>query len=152
LDKFATTGDREAFNFPEPEIKGLDYSFSGSKTAILYFLQRETQKNPDFVKQNLADICASVQWYLVRILLKKLKKAVKEHQIYQIAIAGGVSANSCLRAELQQLGVELGVEVFIPKFEYCTDNAAMIACAAHYQILENKLGDFSQAVKPRWEF
>lgn len=140
IDKYAQQGSPDAFRFPEPQIPGLDFSFSGLKTSILYFVQQNQQANPDFVSQNLGDICASVQARIVSILLNKLKRAAKETGASNIAIAGGVSANSGLRNELLLLGKREGWQVFIPRFEYCTDNAAMIAIAGYYKYLA---GDFA---------
>lgn len=150
IDRYAKEGNIRAFSFPEPQIPGLDFSFSGLKTSILYFLQNHLQENKEFVKENLVDICASVQHRIVSILLNKLKKAARQYQVKDIAIAGGVSANSYLRSELNKLGEEMGWSVFIPKFEYCTDNAAMIAIAGHYKF---EKGDFvGQEIGPlaRW--
>ena len=152
IDKLAKQGNPNRFKFPMGEMPGLNYSFSGIKTAILYFLQKETQQNPQFIEENKADICASVQHTLVEILLKKVKRAMREKQCKQIAIAGGVSANSGLRESLQTLGKKEGWEVFIPAFAYCTDNAAMIAMAGHFKAIA---GDFSsQTISPlaRMEF
>jgi N6-L-threonylcarbamoyladenine synthase len=133
IDKYAKEGNPLRFPFPMVEMEGLNYSFSGIKTSFMYFLQKETQKNPNFVEENLADICASMQHTLIKILLQKLKRASKETNIKEIAIAGGVSANSGLRATLQELGTELGWNVYIPAFQYCTDNAGMIAMAGHFK-------------------
>ncbi|PTS99532.1 tRNA (adenosine(37)-N6)-threonylcarbamoyltransferase complex transferase subunit TsaD [Pedobacter sp. HMWF019] len=137
IDKHAKLGNPHAFKFPEPQIKGLDYSFSGFKTAILYFIRDKEKENPGFINEHLNDICASVQYSIVQILLNKLKKAAKTHGIKDIAIAGGVSANSGLREALQMLAKEQGWNVFIPAFEYCTDNAAMIAIAGYHKYLAN---------------
>jgi N6-L-threonylcarbamoyladenine synthase len=137
IDKYAKLGDKDAFKFPEPQIPGLDFSFSGLKTSIMYFVRDRIKENPDFLTQNLNDVCASVQDRIISILLNKLKKAAVQYQIKTIAIAGGVSANSGLRAALMETVESLKWEVFIPKFEYCTDNAAMIAIAAHYKYLNN---------------
>lgn len=137
IDKNAKLGNPKAYQFPEPQIKDLNYSFSGFKTAILYFIRDNQKANPNFVEENLADICASVQHSIVNILLNKLKKAAKQYHCNQIAIAGGVSANSGLRDTLMSLQDSLGWEVFIPKFEYCTDNAAMIAIAGYHKFLQN---------------
>lgn len=146
IDKYAQTGDPRAFKFPEPQIPGLDFSFSGLKTSILYFVRDRIKENSEFLDQNLADICASVQERIVSILINKLKKAASLHNINNIAIAGGVSANSGLRKALLYVAAENKWQVFIPKFEYCTDNAAMIAVAGYYKYL-NK--DFtSQDVTP----
>lgn len=146
IDRYAKTGNPLAFRFPLTEMPGLDFSFSGIKTAILYFLRDQTKANPDFITQNLPDICASIQHTLIQMLLVKLKRAARDTGIRDIAIAGGVSANSGLREALQKTGHELGWRVFIPKFEYCTDNAAMIAMAAKFKFEQ---GDFvGQDVSP----
>lgn len=136
IDKYAKEGNPEAYQFPEPQIQGLNYSFSGFKTAILYFVRDRQKENPNFIATHLADVCASVQHSIVNILLNKLKKAAKQYNCNQIAIAGGVSANSGLRNTLLGLQDTLGWEVFIPKFEYCTDNAAMIAIAGYQKFLQ----------------
>lgn len=138
IDKYAKEGNSQAYQFPEPQIQGLNYSFSGFKTAILYFIRDHQKVNPNFVAENLADICASVQYSIVNILLNKLKKAAKQYNCKQIAIAGGVSANSGLRNTLLAQQEILGWEVFIPKFEYCTDNAAMIAIAGYHKFLNKQ--------------
>lgn len=135
IDKHAKLGNPLAYKFPVPQIKDLDYSFSGFKTAILYFIRDHVKENPNFIPENLNDICASVQHSIVQILLTKLKKAALQYGIKDIAIAGGVSANSGLRAALKQMEVELGWNTYIPQFQYCTDNAAMIAIAAHYKFI-----------------
>ncbi|WP_199138994.1 tRNA (adenosine(37)-N6)-threonylcarbamoyltransferase complex transferase subunit TsaD [Pedobacter sp. ASV12] len=146
IDKYAQNGNPLAFKFPEPQIPGLNYSFSGFKTAILYFVRDRQKENPQFVEENLADICASVQFSIVGILLNKLKKAAKEYGIKDIAIAGGVSANSGLRNALQDMQKELGWNVYIPAFQYCTDNAGMIAIAGYHKFLA---GEFvGQEVSP----
>ncbi|GAB3165654.1 tRNA (adenosine(37)-N6)-threonylcarbamoyltransferase complex transferase subunit TsaD [Telluribacter humicola] len=152
IDKYAQQGNPLAFEFPPVEMPGLDYSFSGIKTSFMYFLQKKTRENPNFVQENLPDICASIQHTLVRILLKKLKRAAKETGIREIAIAGGVSANSGLRKSLTELGEEMGWNVYIPRFEYCTDNAAMIAIAAHYKYLQNDFTDQKVSPLARMEF
>lgn len=135
IDKHAREGNPLAYKFPEPQIKGLNFSFSGFKTAVLYFIRDQEKLDPDFINKHLNDICASVQYSIVQILLNKLKKAAIEHGIKDIAIAGGVSANSGLRAGLQSLAQEMNWNVFIPAFEYCTDNAAMIAIAGYHKYL-----------------
>jgi len=152
IDKYAKEGNPMAYAFPLPEMPGLDFSFSGIKTSFMYFLQKQVRANPDFVSENLADICASIQYTLVNILLKKLKKASKETGIREIAIAGGVSANSGLRNAIMELGALQGWNVFIPKFEYCTDNAAMIAMAAHYKYLNDDFCDQTVSPMARMEF
>lgn len=133
IDKYASEGDGAAFKFSETTMPGLDFSFSGIKTAFLYFIRDQLAKNPHFVSERLADICASLQQHLVNMLLTRLEQACRQTGIKQVAIAGGVSANAGLRRQLQALGEKLGWTVFIPPFEYCTDNAAMIAMAAHYK-------------------
>jgi N6-L-threonylcarbamoyladenine synthase len=140
IDKYAQLGNPKAYKFSQTSMPGLDFSFSGIKTAFLYFLRDEKKKNPDFIQQNLNDICASLQEHLVSMLLTRLAQASEKTGIKQIAIAGGVSANSGLRKNLKQLAEKKQWSVFIPAFEYCTDNAAMIAMAAHYKYLQ---GDFS---------
>ncbi len=132
IDKLAQTGSA-VFEFPEPRIDGLDFSFSGLKTSILYFLKRNLKENPEFIQQNLEDICASVQQRIVSILMNKLHKAAQQFGIREIAIAGGVSANSALRRALQEQGKIQAWNTYIPRFEYCTDNAAMIAVTAFYK-------------------
>lgn len=136
VDKYAKEGNPDAFQFPEPQIPGLDFSFSGLKTSILYFIQKNVKADPDFIAKNLPDICASVQHRIITILLAKLKKAAHEFNIQDVSIAGGVSANSGLRAAIQNMADTNGLRVFIPKFEYCTDNAAMIAIAGYHKFLK----------------
>ena len=137
IDKRAKLG-QPIFKFTEPRIANLDFSFSGLKTAILYFLKKEVKKNPNFVQENLNDLCASIQSRIVSILMNKLKKATLQTGIKEIAIAGGVSANSGLRNALQTTGEELGWNTYIPAFQYCTDNAAMIAMTAYYKYLNQE--------------
>ncbi len=143
VDKLAKEGDPLKFVFPVSDMQGYDFSFSGIKTAVLYFLQKQQKENPDFVAQNLNDICASVQHTIIKMLMNKLKKAAKELNIKHIGIAGGVSANSTLRQTLQDTGDQLGWQVYIPRFEYCTDNAAMIAITAHYKYLQGQFAEMS---------
>ena len=143
IDKYAQLGDPNRFTFAEPQIPGLDFSFSGVKTSILYFLQAETKKDPDFIEENLTDLCASVQQRIISILLSKLKKAVVQTGIKNICLAGGVSANSGLRSALKETGLQQGWQVFIPAFEYCTDNAAMIAITGYYKLLAKQTTDLS---------
>lgn len=149
VDQYAATGNPQAFQFPETEVPVLNYSFSGIKTAILNFLHKQTLQHPDFVAQRLPDICASIQAALVEMLLKKLRKAAKETGIRQIAIAGGVSANSGLRQSLQNEALKQGWEVFIPAFSYCTDNAAMIAITGYHKLKAGQLADLSSSPMPR---
>jgi N6-L-threonylcarbamoyladenine synthase len=139
IDKHARRGNPDRFKFPEPQIPGYNFSFSGLKTAILYFIQDNVKLNPNFIEKNLNDICASVEKRIATILLNKLKKAADAYGIKDIALAGGVSANTGLRESLIALGAQNGWNCFIPKLEYCTDNAAMIAIAGYYKYLA---GDF----------
>ncbi|TWJ01423.1 N6-L-threonylcarbamoyladenine synthase [Mucilaginibacter frigoritolerans] len=146
IDKYARLGNPDKYQFPEPQIPGFDFSFSGIKTAILYFIRDNVAANPDFVQQNLNDICASVEKRIATILLNKLSKAAKEYGIKDIALAGGVSANTGLRESLRALCEKNNWRSFIPKLEYCTDNAAMIAIAGYHKYLK---GEFvSQDVAP----
>lgn len=137
IDKLAKLGEHK-FQFPEPKVEGLNFSFSGLKTSILYFLQKEVKKNPNFVSENLNDICTSVQGTIVTFLINKLIKAAEQTGITEIAIAGGVSANSELRERLTKIGIEKGWNTYIPRFEYCTDNAAMIAVTGYYKFLKGE--------------
>lgn len=138
IDKYAKDGDPKKFKFPISNLKDYNYSFSGLKTSILYFLQKEMAKNPKFIEENKADICASYQSTIIKSLFKKLVKATRDYQITDVAIAGGVSANSLLRSELMRVGQQEGWQTFIPSFEYTTDNAAMIAIAGYYKFLKNE--------------
>ena len=151
IDKYAKEGEAK-FEFADVEMKDFDYSFSGIKTSILYFLQKQVKENPDFVNENLNNICASIQKCLIDTLTKKLKKAANKLQIRDIAIAGGVSANSGLREELQRLAEKHNWNVFIPAFQYCTDNAGMIAMAAHYMYLEKQFLELDAVPDPRMRF
>ncbi|MBS1918145.1 MAG: tRNA (adenosine(37)-N6)-threonylcarbamoyltransferase complex transferase subunit TsaD [Bacteroidetes bacterium] len=152
IDKYAATGNADRFKFPEPQVPGLDFSFSGLKTAILYFLQEHTHDNPDFVQQNLADICASIQKRIVSILLNKLKKAALQTGIKDLCIAGGVSANSGLRNAFTEMGKRNHWNTFIPKFEYCTDNAGMIAITGYYKFLDKNFSSLSISASARAEW
>lgn len=136
IDKLAKEGDPKAFKFSEPKIPGLDYSFSGLKTSFLYFIRDNIKDNPDFIEENKSDICASIQHTIINVLMAKLKRAAKETGIKEIAVAGGVSANSGLREELQQEAEKRQWTLHIPKFDYTTDNAAMIAITGYYKYLK----------------
>ncbi|MCC7050788.1 MAG: tRNA (adenosine(37)-N6)-threonylcarbamoyltransferase complex transferase subunit TsaD [Bacteroidia bacterium] len=139
IDKLAQTGNANTFTFPYPQTSEFSFSFSGIKTSFLYFINQQIKNNPTFIEENKADICASIQAHIVLYLIKKFEKCAKQYKIKNLAIAGGVSANSSLRKQLLELKKK-GFNVFIPSFEYCTDNAAMIAIAAYYKFLEK---DFS---------
>jgi len=141
IDKYARLGNPDAYRFPEPQIPGLNFSFSGLKTAILYFVRDQVAADPDFIQKNLNDICASVEKRIATILLNKLERAAREYGIKELALAGGVSANTGLRQGLIALGQKNGWQSFIPKMEYCTDNAAMIAIAGYFKFLK---GDFAE--------
>jgi len=143
IDKYSKNGNPNKYHFPEPKIDGLNFSFSGLKTAFLYFIRDEKLKNEKFVEENIDDICASIQSRIVSILLNKLKKASEETGIKEVCIAGGVSANSSLRTEFEKAGKEAGWNTYIPKFEYCTDNAAMIAITAYYKFLDSQFSELS---------
>ncbi len=137
IDQFAAQG-KPVFDFSEPKVPGLNFSFSGIKTSILYFLRDKMSDNPTFIQENLADICASVQERIVSVLLKKLRKAARQTGIKEIAIAGGVSANSGLRSGIKNMGEIEGWNTYIPRLEFCTDNAAMIAVAGYYKFLKGE--------------
>ena len=146
IDRNAKLGDANRFKFTEPNIAELDFSFSGLKTSVMYFLQAETRKNPDFIQQNINDLCASIQRTIIDILLKKAEKAAKQYGITELALAGGVSANSELRRRFEELGSKNGWATYIPKFEYCTDNAAMIAITAYHKYQQGQFTN--QEVEP----
>lgn len=137
IDRRAQLGNPQAFKFTKPKVAGLNFSFSGLKTAILYFIQREVKANANFIAENLNDICASIQYTIIGILIDKLKKATKETGISHIAIGGGVSANSGIRQALKDGEQKFGWTTYIPKFEFTTDNAAMIAIVGYLKYLEN---------------
>ena len=151
IDRLAKTGNPDAFTFNKPRIDGYNYSFSGIKTSVLYFIQKEVRKNSDFIKENLEDLCASVQKTIVEILMNKLEKAAKELNINEVAIAGGVSANSGLREAMQKNSTKFGWEIYIPKFEYTTDNAAMIAMVAKLKFDRGEFSDLSVSAKARYD-
>jgi len=152
LDRHAKKGNPKAFTFPVTRMPGLNYSFSGIKTAVLYFLRDRLAENPNFIAENLADLCASIQYTLVEMLLIKLKVAMKEYGITEVAIAGGVSANSGLRAALSALSLRKGWTLYVPEFEYCTDNAGMIAMAAHYKYLRGEFVGYDIAPLAKMKF
>lgn len=149
IDKNAKLGNAHAFKFAEPNIPNLNFSFSGLKTSVLYFLQKQDKQ---FIEQNINNICASVQHTIVNILMKKLKKAVQQTGIKQVCLAGGVSANSGLRAALIETGKQNNWKTFIPKFEYCTDNAAMIAITGYYKYMEKQFSglEISPTARATW--
>ena len=133
-------GSRKSFAFPVGAMPGYDFSFSGLKTAVLYFLKKQVAANPDFVAENLADLCAGIQHTIVATLLRQLRRAAADTGLTQVALAGGVAANSGLRTALEAEAVAQGWQVFIPEFQFCTDNAAMVAMTAHFQYAA---GDFA---------
>jgi len=152
IDKLAKNGNIHAFEFGKPKIKKLDFSFSGLKTSILYKIQNNMNENPHFIEEKLEDLCASIQHSIVTILLNKLQKAIKQTGIKEIAIAGGVSANSYLRSELNKLGTEKKLNLYTPKFEYCTDNAAMIAITGYFKYLNKDFAMQSETPSARLLF
>ena len=152
IDKYAKKGNVHAFEFGKLKVKQLDFSFSGLKTSIMRLIQKGVMESPKFITENLEDLCASIQHSIVSILLKKLETAIQQTGITQIAIAGGVSANSYLRSELEQLAKTNNFSLYIPKFEYCTDNAAMIAIAGYFKYLDEDFADQSETPSARLLF
>ena len=153
IDKYAKNGNINAFVFGKPKIDQLNFSFSGLKTSIMNKINTSLQKDPNFINNNLENLCASIQHSIVSILLDKILKASKKTNISNIAIAGGVSANSYLRKKLNELGIQNNLKIFIPKFEYCTDNAAMIAIAGKYKYISKKSkSDYSESASARLSF
>jgi len=151
VDQYAKTGNPKAFAFTKPKVPGLDFSFSGLKTQILYFIQKNVAINPNFVAENINDICASIQYTIINILMDKLKLAVKETGINQVAIGGGVSANSGIRNALHEAQKKYGWKTFVPKFEYTTDNAAMIGIVGYHKYLQQQFSDAATTSKARIE-
>lgn len=150
IDKYAQEGNSRAFIFPKPKVEGLNFSFSGLKTSILYFVQKSVKKNPKFIEENLKDICASIQFTILEILMQKLKLAVNQTGIKEIAIGGGVAANSGIRFRLKEAEKTLGWHTYIPKFEYCTDNAAMIGIVGYLKFLEDDFAEQNITAKARY--
>lgn len=151
IDKYAKEGNPQAFPFTKPKVGPLEFSFSGLKTAVLYFIERKTAKDPDFIQKNMADICASIQYTIVDYLMDKLKNAVEQTGITQVAIGGGVSANSGIRKALSDAETTLGWTTFIPKFEYCTDNAAMIAIVGSLKYERGLFSDSEVSASARYK-
>ncbi len=149
IDKYAQLGNPKAYPFTKPKVGDMDFSFSGLKTGILYFIQKQQRINPNFITENLNDICASIQYTIVEILMDKLKNAVKHTGIQHIAIAGGVSANSEIRRRLSTADKHFGWTTYIPKFEYTTDNAAMIAITGYLKYLNKEYADENISAKAR---
>lgn len=149
VDKYAQTGNPKSYPFTKPQVPGLNFSFSGLKTQILYFVQKSVAADPDFIKNNIEDVCASIQYTIINILMDKLKMAVKETGIKQVAIGGGVSANSGIRNALKEAEKKYGWKTFVPKFEYTTDNAAMIGIVGYQKFLEEQFDDASVTSKAR---
>jgi N6-L-threonylcarbamoyladenine synthase len=152
VDKHAQAGDPNRFKFPISNIEGFDFSFSGLKTSVLYFLQKETKENPAFIQENIADLCASIQHTIIKTLMKKLKLAASTNNIKTIAISGGVSVNKGIRNALQEEVNNSGWNVFIPNFEYCTDNAGMISLYGYYKYLAKDFCDLSISPVARYPF
>ncbi|SHI29413.1 O-sialoglycoprotein endopeptidase [Cruoricaptor ignavus] len=151
IDRLAKSGTPE-FQFGKPKLDGYDYSFSGIKTSVLYFIQKQLKDNPNFIAENLNNLCASVQKAIVEILMEKLEKAAKDLNINEVAIAGGVSANSELRTAMKENQQKLGWEIYIPKFEYTTDNAAMIAMVAQLKFARRDFADLEVSATARYDF
>jgi tRNA N6-adenosine threonylcarbamoyltransferase len=152
IDKYAQTGNPKAYPFPKPKVGPLDFSFSGLKTAVLYFVERETAKDPNFFEENRADICASIQYTIVDYLMDKLKNAVKDTGIKEIAIGGGVSANSGVRKAMIEAESKYDWNTYIPKFEYCTDNAAMIAMVGELKYKNQMYAENTTVASARLKF
>jgi len=152
IDKYAALGNPKAYSFTKPKVEGLDFSFSGLKTQILYFIQKKVKENPNFIEENINDICASIQHIIIKILMEKIKMAVTQTGLEQIAIGGGVSANSGIRNALKETEEKYGWKTFIPKFEYTTDNAAMIGIVGYHKYLEQHFSNASVISKARIEF
>jgi len=152
IDQYASLGNSKAFLFPKPKVGPLDFSFSGLKTAVLYFIEKKSKDNPEFIKENLNDICASLQFTIVDYLMDKVKNAVKQTKIKTVAIGGGVSANSGIRKALQETESNLGWKVHIPKFEYCTDNAAMIAIVGELKYQQKLFTSNAVVAKARMKY
>lgn len=152
VDKYAQLGNPKAFTFTKPKVPGLDFSFSGLKTAILYFIQKNVAEHPNFIEENRDDICASIQHTIIEILMDKIKLAAEQTGIRQVAIGGGVSANSGIRKAMKDTEALYGWKTFIPKFEYTTDNAAMIGIAGYHKFLDGTFEDASVVSKARIEF
>lgn len=152
VDKLAAVGDPLRFKFPVSEMKDFNFSFSGIKTAILYFIQARLKEDPDFIEKNKEDLCAAAQYTIVNMLMKKLEKAAVHFGISHIGIAGGVSANKGLRRALQDTAIKKNWTVYIPKFEYCTDNAAMIGITAYHKFIKNDFADLTAgpAARAKW--
>jgi len=151
IDKYAALGNPKAFHFTKPKVPGLNFSFSGLKTAVLYFIQNETKKDPDFIEKNRDDICASIQHTIINIVMDKLKAAVKETGITRVAIGGGVSANSGIRSTLKGAEKKYGWKTFIPKFEYTTDNAAMIGIVGDLKYREGTFAKENVVAQARYQ-
>lgn len=151
IDKLAKLGNPDAFTFGKPKLENYDYSFSGIKTSVLYFLQKQLKENPNFIQENVENLCASVQKTIIDVLMKKLEKAAKDYDVKEVAIAGGVSANSGLREAMQNNVEKLGWNVYIPKFEYTTDNAAMIAMVAKLKFERGEFTDLRTSATARYD-
>ncbi len=151
IDKYSQSGNPKAYKFTKPKVEGLDFSFSGLKTGVLYFIQKEVKNDPAFIEKNRDDICASIQYTIVEILMDKLKKAVKQTGIKNIAIGGGVSANSGIRKALKDAEGKYGWKTYVPKFEYTTDNAAMIGIVGYYKYLKGEFSDLSVSAQARYK-
>lgn len=150
IDKYAQLGNEKAFQFPKPKVDGLNFSFSGLKTSILYFIQKKAKEDPTFLEENRNDVCASIQYTILEILMSKLERAVKQTGIKRVAIGGGVAANSGIRQRLEEAKSNKGWQVHIPKFDYCTDNAAMIGIVGYFKLLDKDFASKDIVAKARY--
>ena len=150
LDKISKSGDAKKFTFPIPKVEGLNFSFSGLKTSLLYFLRDNQKLNQNFIEEERANLCASFQHTVVTYLLRQIQRGIEVTSIKQVAICGGVSANSELRKQVIEFGLKNSIEVFIPPFKYCTDNAAMVGVAAHFLMQENQISDLKMVPLSRY--
>ena len=149
IDELAKTGNPKRFSFPVSNLKGYDVSYSGLKTAFINFIQKKENKYPNFIKENLNDICASLQYTLIKIILIKIEEVALDFKINQIVIGGGVSANSEIRKQLKYLSIIKKWDLFLPPVEYTTDNAAMIGIAAYYKLKKKRFGKLTEISQPR---
>jgi N6-L-threonylcarbamoyladenine synthase len=152
IDQKAKSGNSKAFEFPIPKILNLNLSFSGFKTAVINFIHKNTQKDKDFIKNNLNDLCASIQYTLIEIIFQKIEKAVDLHKLTQVVLGGGVSANSGLRLKLEKTALEKGWDLYLPPLAYTTDNAAMIGIIGYLKYLKKDFGNIKESASARLKF
>ena len=152
IDKLAKTGNPKAFSFPVPKVPGLNLSYSGFKTNVINFIHKNMQKDADFIKANLNDLCASIQYTLIEIIFQKIEKAVEQYQVSKVVLGGGVSANSGLRSKLEATAIQKGWEVFLPPFAFTTDNAAMIGIVGYLKYQKEDFGSLKESASARLKF